>query len=213
MTGQHNGRFGNMVLQASVLAMQSTIRECGKLWFSVHVSKNIFLSLLTPKLGLIPRIGSVENLCSEEDLDEYQKYHCIEIASEVGPHVLPEACARLIVSMSARIHNGAVGKEQPEQATVLDSTVFPWVCRICWLERSPPMVVQVCEVSQHVVCVWTCNVCPIEPWVHCKHFLVAWFSESFTPDELHGAVWQGLRQCLCVFWRALQSDAASPDGL
>ncbi|GAB0175769.1 laminin subunit beta-4 [Grus japonensis] len=61
-----------------------------------------------PELGLIPRIGSVENLCSEKDLDEYQKYHCIEIASEVGPHVLPEACARLIVSMSARIHNGAV---------------------------------------------------------------------------------------------------------
>ncbi|KAJ7396972.1 laminin subunit beta-4 [Pitangus sulphuratus] len=61
-----------------------------------------------PELGLIPRIGSVENLCSEKDLDEYQKYHCIEIASEVGPHVLPEACARLIASMSARIHNGAV---------------------------------------------------------------------------------------------------------
>uniref|UniRef100_A0A674HEF4 Laminin subunit beta 4 n=1 Tax=Taeniopygia guttata TaxID=59729 RepID=A0A674HEF4_TAEGU len=64
--------------------------------------------ILIDSLGLIPRIGSVENLCSEKDLDEYQKYHCIEIASEVGPHVLPEVCARLIVSLSARIHNGAV---------------------------------------------------------------------------------------------------------
>ncbi|KAM6093251.1 laminin subunit beta-4 isoform 1-T1 [Theristicus caerulescens] len=64
--------------------------------------------ILIDSLGLIPRIGSVENLCSEKDLDEYQKYHCIEIASEVGPHVLPEVCARLIASMSARIHNGAV---------------------------------------------------------------------------------------------------------
>ncbi|XP_030336364.1 laminin subunit beta-4 [Strigops habroptila] len=64
--------------------------------------------ILIDSLGLIPRISSVENLCSEKDLDEYQRYHCIEIASEVGPHVLPEACARLIVSMSARIHNGAV---------------------------------------------------------------------------------------------------------
>ncbi|KAM4782672.1 laminin subunit beta-4 [Cyanocitta cristata] len=64
--------------------------------------------ILIDSLGLIPRISSVENLCSEKDLDEYQKYHCIEIASEVGPHVLPEACARLIVSLSARIHNGAV---------------------------------------------------------------------------------------------------------
>ncbi|XP_009953082.1 PREDICTED: laminin subunit beta-4, partial [Leptosomus discolor] len=64
--------------------------------------------ILIDSLGLIPRIGSVENLCSEKDLDEYQKYHCIEIASEVGPHILPEVCTRLIASMSARIHNGAV---------------------------------------------------------------------------------------------------------
>ncbi|XP_010152357.1 PREDICTED: laminin subunit beta-4 [Eurypyga helias] len=64
--------------------------------------------ILIDSLGLIPRIGSLENLCSKKDLDEYQKYHCVEIASEVGPHVLPEACAWLIVSMSARIHNGAV---------------------------------------------------------------------------------------------------------
>ncbi|XP_071590013.1 laminin subunit beta-4 [Heliangelus exortis] len=64
--------------------------------------------ILIDSLGLIPRIGSVENLCSEKDLDEYQKYHCIEIASGVGPHILPEACARLIASMSARIHSGAM---------------------------------------------------------------------------------------------------------
>ncbi|XP_025931830.1 laminin subunit beta-4 [Apteryx rowi] len=64
--------------------------------------------ILIDSLGLIPRISSVKNLCSKKDLDEYQKYHCIEIASEVGPHILPEACARLIASLSARIHNGAV---------------------------------------------------------------------------------------------------------
>ncbi|XP_059581857.1 laminin subunit beta-4 isoform X1 [Alligator mississippiensis] len=65
-------------------------------------------AILIDSLGLIPRISSVENLCSKKDLDEYHRYHCIEIASEVGPHILPEVCARLIVSMSARIHNGAV---------------------------------------------------------------------------------------------------------
>uniref|UniRef100_A0A8B9D8V4 Laminin subunit beta-1 n=1 Tax=Anser cygnoides TaxID=8845 RepID=A0A8B9D8V4_ANSCY len=64
--------------------------------------------ILIDSLGLIPRISSVENLCSEKDLDDYQKYRCIEIASEVGPHILPEACSRLIASMSARIHHGAV---------------------------------------------------------------------------------------------------------
>lgn len=125
MTEWHNCKFGNLVLQASVVPMESTLGECGKFYFSIYLSKNIFFSLLTTKLGLIPRIGSVENLCSEKDLDEYQKYHCIEIASEVGPHVLPEACARLIASLSARIHNGAVGEDQPAQAALLGTAGFP----------------------------------------------------------------------------------------
>lgn len=58
----------------------------------------------------------MENLCSKKDLDDYQKYHCVEIASEVGPHVLPEACARLIASMSARLHRSAVGKAYMQAA-------------------------------------------------------------------------------------------------
>nr|XP_060634375.1 laminin subunit beta-4 [Anolis sagrei ordinatus] len=65
-------------------------------------------SILVDSLGLIPRISSVENLCDKNDLKEYQHYHCIEIASEIGPHILPEACAKLIASLSARMHNGAV---------------------------------------------------------------------------------------------------------
>ncbi|XP_048357993.1 laminin subunit beta-4 isoform X2 [Sphaerodactylus townsendi] len=65
-------------------------------------------AMLIDSLGLIPRIGSVENLCNKEDLEEYQQYHCVEIASELGPHILPEVCAKLIASLSARIHNGAV---------------------------------------------------------------------------------------------------------
>lgn len=62
------------------------------------------------KLGLIPGINSVENLCNKQDLEEYQQYHCIEIASAVGLHILPEVCTKLIASLSARIHNGAVCK-------------------------------------------------------------------------------------------------------
>uniref|UniRef100_A0A670J355 Laminin subunit beta 4 n=1 Tax=Podarcis muralis TaxID=64176 RepID=A0A670J355_PODMU len=71
---------------------------------------SLLLSIL--KLGLIPRISSVENFCDKSDLEEYQQYHCIEIASEIGPHILPEACEKLIASLSARIHNGAVCKYQ-----------------------------------------------------------------------------------------------------
>ncbi|XP_042326664.1 laminin subunit beta-4 isoform X2 [Sceloporus undulatus] len=65
-------------------------------------------SILIDSLGLIPKISSVENFCDKNDLDEYQQYHCIEIASEIGTHILPEACAKLIASLSAHIHNGAV---------------------------------------------------------------------------------------------------------
>ncbi|KAB0376143.1 hypothetical protein FD755_012786 [Muntiacus reevesi] len=59
-------------------------------------------------LGLIPQISSLKNFCSKQDLDEYQLHNCVEIASASGPQVLPGACERLIASLSARLHNGAV---------------------------------------------------------------------------------------------------------
>lgn len=61
------------------------------------------------KLGLIPQINSLENFCSKQDLDEYQLHNCVEIASAMGPQVLPGACERLIISMSAKLYDGAVG--------------------------------------------------------------------------------------------------------
>ncbi|KAM6437491.1 laminin subunit beta-4 [Liasis olivaceus] len=65
-------------------------------------------SILVDSIGLIPVIASVENFCDQNDLEEYQQYHCIEHASEIGPHILPESCTKLIASLSAHIHNGAV---------------------------------------------------------------------------------------------------------
>ncbi|XP_070611253.1 laminin subunit beta-4, partial [Erythrolamprus reginae] len=64
-------------------------------------------SILVDSVGLLPAIASVENLCDQNDLEEFQRYHCVESASEIGPHILPETCAKLIASLSARIHNGA----------------------------------------------------------------------------------------------------------
>ncbi|MGH0126894.1 UNVERIFIED_CONTAM: hypothetical protein FKN15_034351 [Acipenser sinensis] len=55
---------------------------------------------------------------SRTDLGEYQHYQCIEIASEVGSQLLPEVCERLIASMSARIHNGAVSCKCNAQGSV-----------------------------------------------------------------------------------------------
>ncbi|XP_018430557.1 PREDICTED: laminin subunit beta-4-like, partial [Nanorana parkeri] len=64
--------------------------------------------ILVDSLGLIPQISSLSNLCTEEQLEEYDYYNCIEIASDIGTEILPDVCEKLIVSMSARIHNGAV---------------------------------------------------------------------------------------------------------
>ncbi|XP_006882698.1 PREDICTED: laminin subunit beta-4 [Elephantulus edwardii] len=74
--------------------------------------------ILVDSLGLIPRISSLENFCSKQDLDEYRLYNCAQIASEMGPRVLPDACERLIVSMSAKLHNGAVACKCHPQGSV-----------------------------------------------------------------------------------------------
>ncbi|XP_053552823.1 laminin subunit beta-4-like [Bombina bombina] len=66
------------------------------------------LYILIDSLGLIPKLASVKNLCNQQEVEEFQHYNCIEIASEVGIEILPDVCERLIVSMSARMHNGAV---------------------------------------------------------------------------------------------------------
>lgn len=76
-----------------------------------------FLFLFFPKLSLIPQINSLENFCSKQELDEYRLHNCVEIALQTGPQVLPGACERLLVSMSARLHDGAVGEYRPEGLT------------------------------------------------------------------------------------------------
>ncbi|KAG8439906.1 hypothetical protein GDO86_005899 [Hymenochirus boettgeri] len=63
--------------------------------------------ILIDSLGLIPQIASVNKLCSKVDLEEYDSYKCIEMAAEIGTEILPDVCEKLIISMSARIHNGA----------------------------------------------------------------------------------------------------------
>ncbi|XP_042191375.1 laminin subunit beta-4 [Callorhinchus milii] len=64
--------------------------------------------ILIDSLGLIPSIRSLENLCTGTELDQYRQYQCVEVASEAGPQILPDVCEKLIVSMSAQIHNGAI---------------------------------------------------------------------------------------------------------
>ncbi|XP_044050213.1 laminin subunit beta-4 [Siniperca chuatsi] len=65
--------------------------------------------ILIDSMGLIPRIESVQDFCSQSDLDSFRRFRCIGLAAELGPQEsLPQVCEGLIKSMSARIHNGAV---------------------------------------------------------------------------------------------------------
>ncbi|XP_035280923.1 laminin subunit beta-4 [Anguilla anguilla] len=64
--------------------------------------------ILIDSIGLVPKIDSLQNFCSDLSLDEFQRYGCIGLGVDVGLPVLPEVCEKLIISMSARIHNGAV---------------------------------------------------------------------------------------------------------
>ncbi|XP_037374552.1 laminin subunit beta-4 [Talpa occidentalis] len=74
--------------------------------------------ILVDSLGLIPQINSLENFFSKQDLDEYQLNNCVEIALGVSPEVLPSVCEKLLVSMSARLHNGAVPCQCHPQGSV-----------------------------------------------------------------------------------------------
>uniref|UniRef100_A0A8C6S5C5 Laminin subunit beta 4 n=1 Tax=Neogobius melanostomus TaxID=47308 RepID=A0A8C6S5C5_9GOBI len=65
--------------------------------------------ILIDSLGLIPSIESVQDLCSQTDLDSFRRLRCIGLAAEAGPHdAAPEVCEGLVKSMSARIHKGAI---------------------------------------------------------------------------------------------------------
>lgn len=59
-------------------------------------------------MGLIPKVDSLPNLCTQSYLAQFQQYRCIELGAQAGQHTLPEVCEKLIGSMSAFIHNGAV---------------------------------------------------------------------------------------------------------
>ncbi|XP_073921097.1 laminin subunit beta-4 isoform X3 [Castor canadensis] len=64
--------------------------------------------ILVDSLSLVPHINSLANFCSKQDVEEYLLHDCAENTSEVGPQVVPGVCERLIVSMSAQLHDGAV---------------------------------------------------------------------------------------------------------
>uniref|UniRef100_A0A1A8RJK3 Laminin, beta 4 n=2 Tax=Nothobranchius rachovii TaxID=451742 RepID=A0A1A8RJK3_9TELE len=67
------------------------------------------LHILVDSMGLIPRIDSVQDFCSQRVLDSYHRFDCIGLAAIPGSQdALPKVCEQLIKSLSARIHHGAI---------------------------------------------------------------------------------------------------------
>ncbi|XP_042540732.1 laminin subunit beta-4 [Dipodomys spectabilis] len=74
--------------------------------------------ILVDSLGLVPHVNSLEGFCSKQDMEEYQMHGCAETAWEVEAGVVPEACERLVVSLSAQMHDGAVACKCHPQGAV-----------------------------------------------------------------------------------------------
>nr|XP_025728478.1 laminin subunit beta-4-like [Callorhinus ursinus] len=99
-----------IMLLPTPICLEPDVQYSIDVYFSqpLEGGSHAYSHILVDSLGLIPQINSLENFCSKQDLDEYQLHNCVEIASKTGPQALPGVCERLIVSMSARLHNGAV---------------------------------------------------------------------------------------------------------
>ncbi|MBZ3884468.1 Laminin subunit beta-4 [Sciurus carolinensis] len=98
-----------IMLLPTPICLEPDVQYSVDVYFFQPLESHAHSHILVDSLGLIPQISSLEDFCSKQDMDEYQLHNCVEIASEVGPQVLSGACERLVVSMSAKLHNGAVG--------------------------------------------------------------------------------------------------------
>ncbi|XP_047201049.1 laminin subunit beta-4 isoform X2 [Girardinichthys multiradiatus] len=65
--------------------------------------------LLVDSMGLIQSFYSVQDFCSQSDLDSLSHFRCVGLDVYLGSQEsLPKICEDLVKSLSARIHNGAV---------------------------------------------------------------------------------------------------------
>uniref|UniRef100_UPI0037E8F603 laminin subunit beta-4 n=1 Tax=Semicossyphus pulcher TaxID=241346 RepID=UPI0037E8F603 len=100
--------------RGSVLDSSVCLNAGGRYFVDVVFDKQSRLDglsshILIDSMGLIPSIESVQDFCSQSDLDSFRRFRCIGLAAELGSQELvPELCEGLIRSMSARIHQGAV---------------------------------------------------------------------------------------------------------
>lgn len=68
-------------------------------------------SLPFPQLVLLPRVSELPGFHGAEAAvrqEELERYQCLEVFHMAPPHPLAEACARLVCSVSALMHGGAL---------------------------------------------------------------------------------------------------------
>ncbi|KAM5187288.1 laminin subunit beta-4 [Callospermophilus lateralis] len=107
-----------IMLLPTPICLEPDVQYSIDVYFFQPLESHTHSHILVDSLGLIPQINSWEDFCSKKDMDEYQLHNCVEIASEVGPQVLSGACERLVASMSAKLHNGAVACKCHPQGAV-----------------------------------------------------------------------------------------------
>uniref|UniRef100_A0A3Q3M5F7 Laminin subunit beta-4-like n=1 Tax=Labrus bergylta TaxID=56723 RepID=A0A3Q3M5F7_9LABR len=102
------------IIRGGVLDSSVCLNAGGRYFVDVLFNKQPGLDdqsshILIDSIGLIPSIESVQDFCSQSDLDSFRRFRCIGLAAELGPQdVVPEVCEGIIKSMSARINKGAV---------------------------------------------------------------------------------------------------------
>ncbi|KAG8508491.1 Laminin subunit beta-4 [Galemys pyrenaicus] len=121
-----------IVLLPTPICLEPDVQYSIDVYFSqpVEGGSHTHSHILVDSLVLIPQIDSWENFFGKQDLDEYQLNNCIEIASGIGHPALPSVCEKLLVSVSARLHNGAVRQDTPLTSfTSVFLLLFPAACQ------------------------------------------------------------------------------------
>lgn len=69
-----------------------------------------------PQLVLLPRVSELPGFHGAEAAarqEELERYQCLEVFHMAPPHPLAQACARLVCSVSALMHGGALREWGP----------------------------------------------------------------------------------------------------
>lgn len=88
-----------------------------------------FISIFCPQLVLVPRYSSLEMFIGGDPAsihrkDAFERFHCHSNSGNVQKSSTSEVCSKLITSMSAILHDGALGELKAMTDSMLMTVVF-----------------------------------------------------------------------------------------